>query len=36
MAHHDMNTHESLRSARTENENFGEQYKAFAAKYSLK
>ena len=36
MAHHDMNTHESLRSARIENENFGEQYKAFAAKYSLK
>ena len=27
MAHHDMNTHESLRSARIENENFGEQYK---------
>ncbi len=36
MAHHDMNTHESLRSARIENENFGEQYKAFAAQYSLK
>jgi len=34
--HHDMNTHEALRSARTENENFGEQYKEFARKYSLK
>jgi len=36
MAHHDMNTHEALRSARIENENFGEQYKDFARKYSLK
>ncbi len=36
MSHHDMNTHEALRSARLENENFGEQYKAFAAKFSLK
>ena len=36
MAHHDMNTHEALRSARIENESFGEQYKAFAQKYSLK
>jgi len=36
MSHHDMNTHEALRSARMENENFGEQYKAFAAKFSLK
>ena len=36
MAHHDMNTHEALRSARVENEAFGEQYKAYAAKYSLK
>ncbi len=36
MAHHDMNTHESLRSARIENTQFGEQYQAFAAKYSLK
>lgn len=36
MAHHDMNTHEALRSARVENENFGEQYKAYARKYSLK
>ena len=34
--HHDMNTHEALRSARTENENFGEQYRDFARKYSLK
>ena len=36
MAHHDMNTHEALRSARVENENFGDQYKAYAVKYSLK
>ena len=36
MAHHDMNTHEALRSARVENENFGDQYKAFAQKFSLK
>lgn len=36
MAHHDMNTHEALRSARVENEAFGEQYKTYAAKYSLK
>ena len=36
MAHHDMNTHEALRSARVENENFGEQYKQYAKKYSLK
>ena len=36
MAHHDMNMHEALRSARVENEHFTEQYKAFAAKYSLK
>lgn len=36
MAHHDMNTHEALRSARVENENFGEQYRAFAKTYSLK
>jgi len=36
MAHHDMNTHEALRSARVENQQFGEQYKAYAAKYSLK
>ncbi len=36
MAHHDRNTHETLRSARVENEHFTEQYKAFAAKYSLK
>ena len=34
--HHDMNTHEALRSARVENERFGEQYTAYAAKYSLK
>ena len=36
MAHHDMNTHEALRSARVENEHFGEQYKDYANKYSLK
>ena len=36
MAHHDMNTHEALRSARVENESFGEQYKSFAQKFSLK
>ena len=36
MAHHDMNTHEALRSARIENENFGNQYRAYAKKYSLK
>ena len=36
MAHHDMNTHEALRSARVENEEFGEQYQEYAKKYSLK
>ena len=36
MAHHDMNMHEALRSARVENQNFTEQYKDYAAKYSLK
>ena len=36
MAHHDLNTHEALRSARVENEHFGEQYKAYAKKFSLK
>ena len=36
MAHHDLNTHEALRSARVENEHFGEQYKEYARKYSLK
>ena len=34
--HNNRNTHEALRSARVENEHFGEQYKAFAAKFSLK
>ena len=34
--HHDMNTHEALRSARVENENFSEQYKDYAKKFSLK
>ena len=34
--HNDRNTHEALRSARVENENFGEQYKDYAKKYSLK
>ena len=33
--HHDMNTHEALRSARIENENFSRQYKEFANKYRL-
>ncbi len=36
MAHHGMNTHETLRSARIENEYFDDQYKAYAKKYSLK
>ena len=36
MAHHDMNTHEALRSARVENEHFSEQYKDYARKFSLK
>ena len=36
MAHNNMNMHEALRSARTENEHFSEQYRDFAAKYSLK
>ena len=36
MAHHDMNTHEALRSARVENEHFAEQYKDYAKKFSLK
>lgn len=31
-----MNSHEALRSVRVENESFGEQYKAYARKYSLK
>ena len=36
MSHHNMNTHEILRSARVENQNFAQQYKDFAVKYSLK
>ena len=36
MSHHDMNTHEALRSARVENQHFAEQYKNYAKKYSLK
>ncbi len=36
LAHHDRNTHEALRSARTENKNYDAQYKAYARKYSLK
>ena len=36
MAHHDMNTHEALHSARVENEHFAEQYKDYARKFSLK
>jgi len=35
LAHHDMNTHEALRSARIENENFAQQYKEYANKYRL-
>ena len=34
--HHDRNTHEALRSARVENENFTRQYRDYAQKYSLK
>ena len=34
--HNNHSTHEALRSARVENDHFGEQYAAFAAKYSLK
>ncbi len=34
--HHDRNTHQTLRSARVENQHFAEQYKAFAEKFSLK
>ena len=33
--HHDMNTHEALRSARIENQNFARQYKEYANKYRL-
>ena len=36
MSHHDMSTHEALRSARVENQHFAEQYKAYAQKFSLK
>ena len=36
MDHHNMNTHEALRSARVENAHFGKQYKDYAAKFSLK
>ena len=36
LAHRDRNTHEALRSARIENQNFGSQYHAYAKKYSLK
>ncbi len=36
MAHDNMNMHEALRSARTENEHFGDQYRDFAAKFRLK
>ncbi len=35
LAHHDMNTHEALRSARIENENFAQQYREYANKYRL-
>ncbi len=33
--HHNMNTHETLRSARKENTHFTEQYQAFVEKYKL-
>ncbi|MDD5863580.1 MAG: Na/Pi cotransporter family protein [Firmicutes bacterium] len=33
---HDLNTHEALRSARMENENFGDEYRAYAVKYGLR
>ena len=33
--HHDMNTHEALRSAKIENANFDEQYRDYAEKYRL-
>ncbi len=36
MAHHDRNTHESLRFARKENAHFEEMYRDYAKKYSLK
>ena len=36
MAHNNMNMHEALRSAQTENPNFIQQYRAYAEKYSLK
>ncbi len=36
MYHHDRNTHETLRSVRAENAMFDEQYRDYAAKYSLK
>ena len=35
LAHHDMNTHEALRSIRLENKDFAQQYKEFAYKYRL-
>ena len=36
LAHHDMNTHEALRSAQVENENFSQQYRAYAKQYTLR
>ena len=33
--HHNMNTHEALRSARSENAGFADQYRAFQEKYAL-
>ena len=33
--HHDMNTHETLRSARVENPRFDEQYQEYAARYHV-
>ena len=34
-AHHNMNTHQELRTARIENKNFAQQYKEYANKYRL-
>ena len=36
LEHHNMNTHEALRSARVENVHFDKQYREYAAKFRLK
>ena len=33
--HHDLNTHETLRSARKDNKDFDVRYREYAAKYSI-